>query len=160
MLQDVSLMVGKHLFNYRVAAIIRLQDKVLVNQLVGQDFWFLPGGRVQEGESSVTALERELREEIAAVCRVHRPVFLHENFFTHDSSRFHELCLYYDVELSSDSVTTDSVTTFEDIVPADRGIELRWVSTLQLAGINLQPPFLSSRLEALPSTLEHVVSRR
>lgn len=155
MLQDISVAVGDHLFNYRVAAIIRCRDKVLVNQLVEQDFWFLPGGRVQEGESTMAAVEREIREELSAACTVKRPVFLHENFFLHQGRRFHEVCVYYDVELPLEGAV--SLGGFSTV---DGGIHLKWVEVKQLASINLRPPFLASHLQTLPPTLEHIVSHR
>lgn len=34
-------------------------------------YWVLPGGHVEPGEDPLTALDRELREEIAATARVH-----------------------------------------------------------------------------------------
>ncbi|ADI14522.1 NUDIX hydrolase [Truepera radiovictrix] len=151
--RDVSVTVGAHLFNLRVAAIIRRQGNVLVNRLRDQDFWFLPGGRVQEGEATREALLRELREELGAECRAHRPVFFHENFFRHDGKRFHEVCVYYDVELPPDAAT------LSDVSAADGGIDLEWLELTQLSSINLQPPFLPSRLQTLPLGLEHVVSR-
>lgn len=102
-MKDICISLSHYVFNYRVGAIIKHQERVLVNQLAGQDFWFLPGGRVTEGEMSGVALEREVQEELASPCQIIRPVFLAEAAFALESKKFHELCLYYLVELPSDS---------------------------------------------------------
>ena len=61
MAQDISVQVGEHLFNYRVAAIIRRKHAFLVCRSKHDNFCYLPGGRVQEGEATPDALVRELQ---------------------------------------------------------------------------------------------------
>ncbi|MCK6624358.1 MAG: NUDIX domain-containing protein [Anaerolineae bacterium] len=61
---DISFDVGGCKFNYRVAAIIECHQRYLFTTAPGTDFWFLPGGRVKAGESSLEAIKRELQEEL------------------------------------------------------------------------------------------------
>jgi 8-oxo-dGTP diphosphatase len=50
----------------RVSAILRWHDRVLLcrHEKGGRDYWLLPGGGVNSGESLADALHRELEEEI------------------------------------------------------------------------------------------------
>jgi ADP-ribose pyrophosphatase YjhB (NUDIX family) len=154
-MQDISLLLSQYVFNYRVGAIITHRGRLLVNQLAGQDLWFLPGGRVHEGEMSTAAMEREVQEELASRCRVIRLVFLAESVFSEGSRKFHELCFYYLVELPSDSPFYRK-SSFEMAV--DGGLYFTWHDIDDLASINFQPHFLRDKLAVLPERLEHVMS--
>jgi 8-oxo-dGTP diphosphatase len=50
----------------RVSAILRRENRILLvrQEKMGREYWLLPGGGVQAGESLVRALRRELAEEI------------------------------------------------------------------------------------------------
>jgi ADP-ribose pyrophosphatase YjhB (NUDIX family) len=50
----------------RVSAILRRQDRILLcrHEKGEKEYWLLPGGGVNSGESLVDALHRELREEV------------------------------------------------------------------------------------------------
>jgi ADP-ribose pyrophosphatase YjhB (NUDIX family) len=54
----------------RVSAVLRWQDRILLcrHEKPGRgDYWLLPGGGVNSGESLTDALHRELREEVGIV---------------------------------------------------------------------------------------------
>jgi ADP-ribose pyrophosphatase YjhB (NUDIX family) len=50
----------------RVSAMLRWHGRILLcrHEKPGKEYWLLPGGGVNSGESIVDALERELREEV------------------------------------------------------------------------------------------------
>jgi 8-oxo-dGTP diphosphatase len=50
----------------RVSALLRWQERILLirHEKPGKEYWLLPGGGVNSGESLVDALRRELREEL------------------------------------------------------------------------------------------------
>jgi ADP-ribose pyrophosphatase YjhB (NUDIX family) len=50
----------------RVSALLRWRDRILLcrHEKPGKEYWLLPGGGVNSGESLVDALRRELAEEV------------------------------------------------------------------------------------------------
>ena len=102
---------------------------------------------MQVGEATADALVRELREELGLDVKVERAVFFTENFFSLYGEQFHELCLYYEVALP--------VGLFPQV--SDNDDELLWLDVTALKAANLQPGFLTGRLETLPPTLEQLV---
>jgi ADP-ribose pyrophosphatase YjhB (NUDIX family) len=50
----------------RVSALLRWEDRLLLcrHEKPGKEYWLLPGGGVEAGESLVQALHRELHEEV------------------------------------------------------------------------------------------------
>jgi 8-oxo-dGTP diphosphatase len=50
----------------RVSALLRWQGRILLirHEKPGKEYWLLPGGGVNSGESLVDAIRRELREEL------------------------------------------------------------------------------------------------
>jgi ADP-ribose pyrophosphatase YjhB (NUDIX family) len=50
----------------RVSALLRWEDRILLcrHEKPGKEYWLLPGGGVNSGESLVDALHRELFEEV------------------------------------------------------------------------------------------------
>ena len=50
----------------RVSALLRWQDRILLcrHEKPGKEYWLLPGGGVNSGESLVAGLHRELGEEV------------------------------------------------------------------------------------------------
>jgi len=145
-------------FNYRVAAIAIQNGHVLVCREDDQDYVFLPGGRVEFGERSDLALEREIREELNCEGEIGALVFSVENFFELEGENFHELAKYYRLTLPKEF-------PFETGKPCllshDEGHELRFywieIGTGSLEKINLLPLWIRERLADLPLKTENLI---
>jgi 8-oxo-dGTP pyrophosphatase MutT (NUDIX family) len=122
-----------------VRAIIRRGDVLLVEWLPSKRIAFLPGGTVENGESLLEALNRELREEIEGAdfrIGVYRGHIGHRWYERNKS----DSCLnhFYDVELTSPAVA--------QLVAREPTRQLMWISLSSREADTLQPPSLKELL--------------
>lgn len=145
-------------FTYRSAAVIFDGDRVLLNRVEGHDWWFLPGGRVEIGESAPEAVARELREELEADVTVDRLIWVAEVFFTFLTGRaHHELGFYFLAHLTPDSPLLGLRAPF----PRQDGpvrLIFQWHEIALLEHLPLYPIFLRAGLRAIPETPAYIVS--
>src|SRR3954462_14454364 len=87
----------------RVAGVCRHDGHVLLHRGELEEFWSLPGGRVEFRETSSSGLEREMRGAVGVDVEVGRLLWVMENFFSHAGRRFHELGFYYEMHLPASS---------------------------------------------------------
>ena len=66
----VTFEKGDIRFNYRVVGIVFNKTHVLLHRAEEDNFWALPGGRVELLEPSKDALKREMQEELGVEVRV------------------------------------------------------------------------------------------
>jgi 8-oxo-dGTP pyrophosphatase MutT (NUDIX family) len=157
----ISFDIGDTTFMYRAAAVCLRDDRVLICRPRDLDFWYLPGGRVHIGESSFEALERELIEEVDSPPKPASLMWVAESFFVHDRHPFHEIGLYFRVELpdEAEALSWDHVVTRTETGDGNE-LEWQWLPFSDLESVDLRPPFLKQRLRSLPDTIEHVIDRR
>lgn len=155
----IRLDEGTRRFNYRVVGVAIHNDTVLLHRAVHEDFWTLPGGRAEHGETAEQTIRREMYEELGTSIEVVRLLWLVENFFDHDGLSYHELALYFLIRLPPGSAPL-SVDAF-DAVDAAVPLKFRWypVEPTQLASLPLFPTFLSHALANLPPSVVHIVER-
>ncbi|GIW24243.1 NUDIX hydrolase [Meiothermus sp.] len=141
-------------FNLRVGGVVIKHQQVLVCHEPQSDFWYLPGGRVELGEEAQAALAREISEELQVRPRVGRMLWVVENFFELSGCSFHEVALYFALDLPLQP-TPDPLLGQED----GQDLWFRWIPLYNLPQVNLKPDFLKSALRALPVRTKHIVQR-
>jgi ADP-ribose pyrophosphatase YjhB (NUDIX family) len=131
------------------------KGRVLLFNVIGWDWWALPGGRVEIQEKSEDTLVREVQEELNTVVKVGRLVWIIENFFKENERSYHEIGLYYSMDLPTDS----SVVSSQEYTSKDGPVTLRfrWFRLQELDKVNLRPAFLRKALQNLPKHTEHVI---
>lgn len=150
---DISVKSNAGMFNLRAAAIVVHDGRILVMQDEGIPHDYLPGGRIHLHEPAERALARELQEELDIELPSHRLVFMAESFFTIDSERYHELCLYYLMDAPAE------LLAYGDSFIRKEGSEihhLHWVPFDELKVLSFYPIFLKERIHSLPDSPEFI----
>ena len=149
---DISVMIERDKFNFRVAAIMLHENKILVMNDERGSYDYLPGGRVQINEPVQEALLRELSEELGIFPKIVRPLWFNECFFTEQMSGvdYHELCIYFLVDISN----TDLLEKGESftIIDEPHTFNYRWVNIEDLKDMAFFPLFLKEEIFNLPES--------
>lgn len=144
----------------RAAAVIVDRGRVLLQEdMLGQPFWILPGGRMEHGEPGEECIAREMREELEEEVRVERLLWVVENFFEHRGMKWHEVGLYFLVTLAEDSRFFGDGPHRGVETEIDLEFRLEWHDVEKLDEVRLLPSFLRERLRSLPEGIEYVVHR-
>ena len=77
---DIKYISGNNKFNYRVSAIIISENKILAMCDERSPYYYLPGGRVEMGETAEHAVIREIKEEMGIMPEIVRPLWLNQAF--------------------------------------------------------------------------------
>jgi len=83
-IKDITFKIENNKFNYRACAIIINDNKILALKDEVSPYYYLPGGRVQIGETAEEALLREIKEELEVDAKIVRPLWLNQAFFNED----------------------------------------------------------------------------
>jgi ADP-ribose pyrophosphatase YjhB (NUDIX family) len=161
---------GGTIFQVRVGGVAVSDGRVLLHRTADEDFWSLPGGRLQVGETVTEALRREMREEIGADVEVGGLLWLVENFFdhrplddTHDEvdAAHHEVGLYLGMRLPRHLQGVESFMGAELAgTPDEFALEFRWFPQADIAPMDVRPAGLRERLaDDLPGGVPSFVQR-
>lgn len=145
---------GNHCLNFRAVAVILHENHVLVHKSQKDDFWALPGGRVEFFEFSQDTIAREIEEELGIHCTVDRLLWYVENFFHHESKIFHEVSTFFLTKLEE-----GSLDCFERPIigiEPDQNLIFQWAKLVDLPHMELYPLFLKDKLRNLPKSTEYI----
>ncbi|MEH7444994.1 NUDIX hydrolase [Bacillus sp. JJ1122] len=154
---DATFYLEGAVFNYRVAAVIVKDGHVLIHKQGTDSYWALPGGRVEVMEDSQTSIIREMKEELGLDAKVERLLWFTENFFDYNDKNYHEIGLYYQVEIVDERFVFST-----DPFYGEEGERLiyQWVPVEKLEEIILYPEFLKAALLELPLIPQHLIVRK
>ncbi len=143
-------------FYCRGAGVVSDRGRVLVERLETLDFWTLPGGQVELGETSEDTLRREMLEEIGVKVEVERLLWVAESFYRFEGDPCHEITFYYLMHLPPGCDLRDRD---EPLLGAEGPLPLvfKWLSLDTLEQTRIEPAFLRKGLLSLPETIEHLV---
>lgn len=154
----ISVQLQGQRFQVRAAAIVLHAGHVLLHRAPGDEYWALPGGRVEVGEAAAATIVREMKEELGEDVECGQLLHIAENFFDLAGRRNHEIGFYFLVSLAEASGYLDKSRTYSGI-ETQLNLEFRWFPLAGLASINLRPTFLRDSLAASPPVFSHAVQR-
>lgn len=148
-------------FQTRAAAIIRRHGHLLIHRLLIDEFWTLPGGRVEFGEDAATTIRREIAEELACAAVVGELVYVVENLFEIEQRSVHEIGFYFEAELDGSFPFSETEICYR-MEDGGAQFEFRWVrpDVATLNRYRFKPAPLIPALAEPATTLRHLVQPR
>ncbi len=121
--------MANHIHNI-ARGVCRRDDSVLLAWHKKQQYYFLPGGHVEVGESSAAALVREIMEELGLAVTCGDFLLLFEHAWKNGEELQHELTSVFDMEL------VDADAELESRVDH---LEFRWVPVAEITTVKFLP---------------------
>ncbi len=121
-------------------AVVIDEGHILLCKTIGlsPDFFFLPGGHIEQGESAEQAVLRELKEESGFTFLIRRFLGCLEHSFEPGK---HSICHSHECNLIFEAYSPE-VSANQPIPQLEEQIELFWIPLVQLNTIDLRPePF-------------------
>lgn len=150
---DLKINVGDTQFKFRVSALVIHDGRLLTT---AQDFTsgqcYLPGGKVQLGETAKEAMHRELKEEVGHDLPVTGPVLIAESLYDRSGGLHQQLVFYFLAEVPS-TLTPEDLTT-----SPEEDHDLRWIPLGELRAAGLRPADVIDELDRIgDGRLRHLV---
>ena len=156
---DVKINCDEGKFKFRVCGILKVGNKYLTVKIGENNFYCLPGGHVELGEDTDTAILREMKEELGYEVKILKLASIVQNFFkTKDNKVFHELGYYYIVEpVNIHEVNLNNYTITENDKGKLVNLEFKWFTLEELQNIKFLPEILKTKLNN--EYLTHLITR-
>lgn len=154
---DLTIKTELGYFNHRVAAVIIKDNNLLAQRNPIDNSYYLVGGRVAFGESTEEAIVREIKEELKIDIKNYKPLWINECFFTDNSKYYHEIGVYYQVDIS-DTEFKHYEKSFE-IIEGKRINNYEWLDIDNLENVILYPEFIKNELKNQNRELKLIISR-
>lgn len=131
--------------------LFRYGNRVLVSEgfdTVKQSYYYRPlGGGIEYGESSKTAVLREIQEELGVEVEHLQLVGVIENIFTYEGEQGHEIVFVFDGEFSDKSLyELDEMDCYEQEANITFKAKWRSLNEIEKTGSSLVPEDLANLL--------------
>ena len=158
-MRDLEIKTNTKKFKYRVNGIILKNNKILTIKMKNNISYCLPGGHVELGEDTNTAIIREMLEEVDTKVTINKELAIAENFYTDKNNLLtHEISFYFIVEPESFSkIPLQNYIKCEN----DKG-ELKqhnfvWLDIDSLKDFDFRPSFIKEKLMNNNFNFEHII---
>ncbi|MBO5143226.1 MAG: NUDIX domain-containing protein [Clostridia bacterium] len=156
-MKDLSMMVDENVkLNVRTTGVFLNDGKVLVHKCCETGHYALPGGRVQAREDSITALKREVSEELDLEIENISFIGAVENFFTVPEAKFHEYMWMIKGDFKDKSVYDKDVIIGHE---QERELVFEWVDVDKLENLSFRPMEVIPYLKNIDGKVHHMIIR-
>lgn len=135
---DIKIKTDNEEFHCRTCGIIKQNEKFLVMRVNKTDYYHIPGGHVEIGETSKDAVIREIKEEIGCEVKSATLFAIQENFWLRNEKKCHGIEFYYVVEPKELMEQIDH-EEIENDKGEDKLLEFKWVTAEELKDVDLKP---------------------
>lgn len=144
-MKDICFTKENSWFRYRTGAFILKDDKMLFVKSKFGGYFYMIGGGVSLGETSVDCIEREILEETGINAKVERLAVVTENFFKGKGGILegldcHTIEFYYLVKVIDDSNVFSKT---------DDGEELVWIPIAEIKNSFFKPSFIPEKIDEI-----------
>lgn len=158
---DILYKNDAFIFSYRAGGILIHNGKILLQRPKNDDYSII-GGHISAMETSTQTLMREFKEELHAEIAVDNLFAIGEIFFPWGKRPCHQICLYYTVHLTDDTIPLDGVFHGYDALDNGRiDLDFCWVPLDDLKnGVKVYPTELIPYLLEPRNDVVHFISRQ
>lgn len=157
---DILFRTDEYVFSYRVAGICTQNGKVLLQKPTNDTAFAFPGGHVSFGETNAQTLIREFKEEIGVDISVGDLKWVGELFFPWGNKPCHQICLYYNVDITSDNIPLEGMLIgSEQLEGRNFNMEFHWVPMEELENIEVYPTNAAQLISKLGDGVQHFIYR-
>ena len=157
-MKDICFTKENSWFRYRTGAFILKDDKMLFVKSKFDGYFYMIGGGVSLGETSVDCIEREILEETGINAKVERLAVVTENFFKGKGGILegldcHTIEFYYLVKV------IDASNVFSK---TDDGEELVWIPIAEIKNSFFKPSFIPEKIDEIINgkNILHIIEER
>lgn len=158
-MKDIKIQTDTQKFKYRVNGIIIQNNRILTIKMKNNISYCLPGGHVELGEDSNSAIIREMLEEINTKITIQKELAIAENFYIDKNNLLtHEISFYYIVKPDNFSnIPLGDYLRCENDKGKLKQHNFVWLDIDSLKDFDLRPSFIKEKLINNNYIFEHII---
>lgn len=156
---DVKIKSDEGNFKFRVSGLVLLNDRVLTVNINNNGFYCLPGGHVHLGEDTITAMKREIYEEIGVKAKDVSLMTIIESFFVNKFNKtVHEIGYYYIITPEDLGEKVNDFSLVENDEGELKNLDFKWINLDDIDKENFRPAVLKEKLKNRDYSFTHIIT--
>ena len=145
---EVKFKTEKYNYYNRAVGVIRQHNKFLIMKVDNSQYYHLPGGHIEIGEDSLSAVKREIKEELDFDCIKANLFCIQENFYEKKGVAHHGVEYYYLIEIEENVETIN-----KEIEENDRGVAKHFFAYIINASYIFYMPYQKLVRDRIPKCI-------